>query len=59
MPEPIDEFYGVGGSYLLDLATGKRTLVERTQEPTDTVVQPTTEISDAPVEPSPDASGEN
>jgi hypothetical protein len=59
MPEPIDEFYGVGGSYLLNPKTGKRTLVERTQEPTDTVVQPTTEISNASVEPSPDASGEN
>ena len=28
----MDEFEGQGGSYLLDEATGKRTLIERTQE---------------------------
>ena len=27
-----DEFAGQGGSYVLDPETGKRTLVERTQE---------------------------
>ncbi len=30
-----DEFDGQGGSYLLDPETGKRTLVERTEEPAD------------------------
>lgn len=31
--QPVDdEHQGQGGSYLLDPATGKRTLVERTQE---------------------------
>ena len=28
----MDDFNGQGGSYLLDPETGKRTLVERTQE---------------------------
>lgn len=28
-----DEFAGQGGSYMLDPATGQRTLVERTQDP--------------------------
>lgn len=30
-----DEYAGQGGSYLLDPATGKRTLVERTEDPAD------------------------
>lgn len=61
MPEIIDEFYGVGGSYLLNPKTGKRTLVERTQDAADTpIAQSTTEASDnAPALPSPDNSGEN
>ncbi len=29
----MDDFTGVGGSYLVDPKTGKRTLVMRTQEP--------------------------
>ena len=28
----MDEFDGIGGSYIADPETGKRTLVERTQE---------------------------
>ncbi len=28
-----DEFAGLGGSYLLDPVTGKRTLIERTNQP--------------------------
>jgi hypothetical protein len=28
----MDEFDGIGGSYIVDPETGKRTLVERTQE---------------------------
>ena len=27
----VDEFHGLGGSYLLDPATGIRTLIERTE----------------------------
>ena len=30
-PSVVDEFHGQGGSYLLDPATGIRTLVERTK----------------------------
>ena len=30
-PSVVDEFHGQGGTYLLDPATGIRTLVERTQ----------------------------
>lgn len=30
-----DEFAGQGGSYELDPVTGKRTLVERTEDPAD------------------------
>jgi len=30
----MDEYDGIGGSYIADPETGKRTLVERTQEPT-------------------------
>lgn len=31
-PAP-DEYHGQGGSYVLDPKTGRRTLIERTQEP--------------------------
>lgn len=30
-----DEYAGQGGSYMLDPATGKRTLVERTMDPAE------------------------
>lgn len=30
MPEP-DEYHGQGGAYVIDPATGKRILIERTQ----------------------------
>lgn len=30
-----DEYAGQGGSYLLDPETGKRTLVERTEDPAE------------------------
>lgn len=39
-----DESWGMGGEYLLDPKTGKRTLIARTQPPT-------TEQSDASVQP--------
>lgn len=35
-----DEFAGQGGSYVADPKTGKRTLVERTQEPQSVTEQP-------------------
>jgi hypothetical protein len=41
----LDEFHGVGGSYLLDPKTGKRTLIERT-EPTQPSDINTEEMSD-------------
>ena len=40
-----DEFWGQGGSYLLDPKTGKRTLIERT-EPAQPSEPPTEELSD-------------
>lgn len=36
-----DEFYGHGGSYVADPKTGKRKLVERTQEALAEVAEPT------------------
>ena len=61
MPEIIDEFHGVGGSYILNPKTGKRTLVERTQDAVGTeIAQSNTEASaNAPAIPTPDNSGEN
>lgn len=44
----MDEYDGIGGSYIADPETGKRTLVERTQEP-QRIEQP------APAEPNPAA----
>lgn len=35
-----DEFAGQGGSYVLDPATGQRTLVARTQDPADAPAAP-------------------
>lgn len=35
-----DEFSGQGGSYTVDPKTGKRALIERTQEPTTATEQP-------------------
>ena len=44
-----DEFHGIGGSYIADPKTGKRTLVERTQEAEAVAAepQPTTEQENA------------
>jgi hypothetical protein len=41
----LDEFHGVGGSYLLDPKTGKRKLIERT-EPAQPSDPPPEELSD-------------
>lgn len=35
-----DEYSGQGGSYVLNTETGKRTLVERTQDPQQVTEQP-------------------
>lgn len=46
-----DEFHGVGGSYAIDPKTGKRELVERTQEADAVAVdQPIEEQCDGPSE---------
>lgn len=44
-----DEFSGQGGSYVADPKTGKRTLVERTQEPQQVTEQPE-QAADKPVD---------
>lgn len=44
-----DEFAGQGGSYVVDPKTGKRKLVERTQEPEAKPAQPDQPVS-APAE---------
>jgi hypothetical protein len=36
----MDEFDGIGGSYIVDPETGSRTLIERTQEPQRVTEQP-------------------
>jgi len=46
-----DEFAGQGGSYMLDPATGQRTLVERTEDPAETPAQAE--------KPAPDAGGDD
>lgn len=38
-----DEFFGMGGSYLIDQDTGRRTLIERTQETTTEIITETIE----------------
>lgn len=44
MANTIDEYHGQGGTYLLDLKTGKRKLIERT-EPADTPAHATPEVT--------------
>jgi hypothetical protein len=46
MDTMIDEYWGQGGSYLLNPKTGKRTLIERT-EPAQSPELPTEDLSDA------------
>jgi len=41
----VDEYWGQGGTYLLDPKTGKRKLIERT-EPAQPSEPPTEELSD-------------
>lgn len=40
MSEGIDEFHGQGGSFVINPATGKRELVERTEEAPAVVTNP-------------------
>ena len=46
----MDDFEGIGGSYIVDPKTGKRTLVERTQEPQRVTDQPAP-AEDKPADP--------
>jgi|TARA_B100000965_G_scaffold228883_2_gene191646 hypothetical protein len=43
----VDEYEGQGGSYILDLKTGKRKLVEQTQTAEQTTDSATEELEDA------------
>jgi len=45
MATMVDEYWGQGGTYLLDPKTGKRTLVERT-EPANPLNPESEELSD-------------
>lgn len=49
----MDQFDGIGGSYIADPKTGERKLVERTQEPQPNA-QPAEQAADQPA----DAQGE-
>ena len=44
--EMLDEFRGQGGSYVIDPATGQRTLVERTAETAPAAETPVNEEND-------------
>lgn len=44
--EMLDEFRGQGGSYVIDPATGQRTLVERTAETATAAETPVNEEND-------------
>jgi len=44
--ETLDEFRGQGGSYVIDPATGQRTLVERTAETAPAADEPVNEEND-------------
>ena len=53
-----DEYWGMGGSYLLDPKTGKRKLIERT-EPANTLNPEPEELSDGSAIPQTPDSGES
>ena len=56
------DFTGVGGSYVVDPTTGALTLVERTEDPNDTVITRPLELeapANAVAVTSPDHSGED
>ena len=54
----IDEYHGQGGTYLLNLKTGKRKLIERT-EPAKPLNPESEELSDGASEPQTPDPGEN
>jgi hypothetical protein len=58
MATMVDEYWGQGGTYLLDPATGKRTLIERTEPAQPSDPQPEELSNAAPVTQTPDP-GEN
>ena len=58
MATMVDEYWGQGGSYLLDLKTGKRKLIERTEPANPS--EPQTEVkSNAAPEPQAPNPGED
>lgn len=54
----VDEYWGQGGTYLLDPKTGVRKLIERT-EPAQPLNPEPEELSNGPSEPQTPSSGEN
>ena len=54
----MDEYYGMGGTYLLDPKTGIRKLIERT-EPAQPLNPETEELSNGAPEPQTPDSGED
>jgi hypothetical protein len=58
MATMVDEYWGQGGTYLLDPKTGKRKLVERTEpaQPSDPQLE---ELSNGPSEPQAPNPGES
>lgn len=58
MATMVDEYWGQGGTYLLDPKTGKRKLIERT-EPAQPLNPEPEELSDGASEPQTPDPGEN
>ena len=58
MMATMDEYHGQGGSYVLDIKTGKRKLVERT-EPAQPLTPPTEDLSNGTSEPQAPNPGED
>lgn len=58
MTTMVDEYWGQGGSYLLDPKTGTRKLIERT-EPAQPSDPQTEELSNGPSEPQAPNPGES
>jgi hypothetical protein len=58
MATMVDEYWGQGGTYLLDPKTGKRKLIERT-EPAQPSEPEKEDLSDGSADPQTPDSGEN
>jgi hypothetical protein len=58
MATMVDEYWGQGGTYLLDSKTGKRKLIERT-EPAQPSEPPNEDLSDGSADPQTPDSGED